>query len=428
MPILALSFCRMNRTRSIPFLFFLLLPLSLSGQQPGEVNWREEIDLLGRELSRRHPDLFFQTDSTHFYRALANVADHAGGKTPLGIAVELQKVLAGMGDAHTRVNYHYYIRKEYILPVECYWFQEGIHVLRAREGYEHLLGKRITAINGTPVEQVIDSLATLITRRNPSLVMHHVPAMITWAELLEHFGFCRSDRLEISLADMQGNTSSIEISLPARKSEMMAVKTDSLPMGWVDRKSLFREVYLPDERLYYIQYNKCWSREAEKLFGSGASALFLPSFREFEKEVVHTIRKEEVERLVFDLRFNGGGNSVQGTRFIRKIKRTGIGTRARVYLIVGRGTFSSAIINAVEIMEAFDVLVLGENTGGKPNHFGEVRRFVLPESKMVVSHATKYFTLMDDDPPAIIPDIHTPDTFVSFMKGIDPSLEAAREH
>ncbi len=419
----------MARFRSISLLFVLFLFTSLlPGQQEERVDWQYEIDLLGRELASRHKELFFHTDSAAFFRSLDRVADQAGDKSVFHVSVELQQVMAGLGDAHTQVNYHYFIDKQSILPLECYWFKDGLHILRAREDYQEMLGKKIRAINRYPIEQVIDSMSTLITSHNPSLVKNAIPRMITWAQLLDHFGFGGSGTVELQLENPEGALNSRIIELPARESEMVPVQPDSVPLGWQDRKFFFRQVYLPGDRLYYIQYNKCWSREAEKLFGSGASALFMPSFKEFEKEVLETIRREDVEKLVLDLRFNSGGNSLQGTRFIHKLGKTKIRKHAKVYLLVGRKTFSSAMINAVDLMETFDVVTLGENTGGKPNHFGEVKRFVLPESNLVVNYSTKYFTLLDEDPPAIIPDIHTPDTFEEYMKGTDPALEAVRNH
>ncbi|MCK4750489.1 MAG: hypothetical protein KAT15_25705, partial [Bacteroidales bacterium] len=194
------------------------------------------------------------------------------------------------------------------------------------------------------------------------------------------------------------------------------------------RRSFFRDRYFPGEKIYYIQYNKCWSREAEEEYGSGASALFMPSFREFEKKVIQTVRNKEVDQLIFDLRFNGGGSSFQGTRFIKKLRRTGLRKTSRVYLVVGRKTFSSAIINALDLMNAFEVVTVGEPTGGKPNHYGEVKRFVMPRSNMVVNCSTRYFKLIDGDPPAIIPDIQTPVTFTQFMNGADPFFEAILNH
>jgi hypothetical protein len=373
---------------------------------------------------KRHPDLFFNTDSASFYRAMDRVVDRSQGKSLFEVSVMLQQVVAGLGDAHTLVNYHYLIDNQEILPLECYWFEDGLYIIRAREAYGALLGKRITGVNQFPLAQVVDSLTTLISGQTPSMVKNQIPRMITWTQLLTYFGFSKPGLVTLLLEEPLGEKQSFTIELPSRESNMEAVNRDKLPFAWEERKEFFRDSYMPDKEVYYIQYNKCWSREAEEQFGSGASALFMPSFREFEKKVLHTIRTEKVKKLVLDMQFNGGGNSLQGTGFIKKLARTNIGDHAGVFLILGRGTFSSALINAVDFMETFQVVLVGEDSGGKPNHYGEIERFVLPRSNLVISCSTRYFTLVAGDPPAIHPDISAPMSFTDFMNGLDPALEA----
>jgi len=419
----------MNTIRAFSILLILLLSGSLLRAAPEkEINWEEEIAGLGRELAARHADLFFATDSASFYRDLSRVADKARGKSVLEVGIMLQQVVAGLGDANTAVNYHFLIDKSLILPFECYWFEDGLHVLNYWEDYESLAGKRIISINNFPVQQVIDSLSTLISGATPALVRNSIPMMITWSQLLQYFGFSDQSRFEIEAGNPGEESARVLIVLPSVESEHVSVGPDPLPLGWQDTKVFFRDRYFPADKLYYIQYNKCWSREAEEDFGSGASALFMPSFKEFEKEALKAARKKEIEKLVLDLRYNNGGNPLQGTSFIRKMKKTGIDKRAKVYLIVGRKTVAAAIINAVDVMKTFNPVVVGENTGGKPNHFGEVHRFVLTTSNLVVSYSTKYFTLLEEDPPTLMPDIQAPDKFKEYMQGRDPAMEAIREN
>ena len=121
-------------------------------------------------------------------------------------------------------------------------------------------------------------------------------------------------------------------------------------------------------------------------------------------------------------------STAQGTKLIRKIAKTKLRGNGSTYLMVGRKTFSSAIINSVDLIKEMNAVVVGEETGGRPNHFGEVDRFVLPESRLVVSYSTKYFKLLDEDIPSIIPDIPAPLTYSQYMSGTDPALEVILNH
>lgn len=400
----------------------------ISAQQDQSIDWKYEIDLLGKELAQKHINLFFQTDSVEFFNALDRIAEQARGKSIFHVSVQLQQVLATMGDAHTRMNYHFNVDGDAILPLECYWFEEGIYILKTRREYQDILGKKLTAINGYPMDRVIDSLSTLIVNENPFLIKAELPKMIPWIQLLEHFGFADRNGLELELEDTRGQVLKHRIDLPPKEGEAMSAKSDGLPLGWQDRKSFFRDRFFPDEKIYYIQYNKCWSREAEEEFGSGASALFMPSFREFEKKVFHSIWKQDIDILVFDMRFNMGGNSQQGTKFIKKLSKTKLNGTGKIYLLIGRQTFSSAILNTMDFVKLTDVVLVGEGTGGRPNHYGEVNRFVLPESNLVVSYSTKYFKVLEEDPPSIIPEIEASPSFKDFMNGTDRAMEAIRDH
>ena len=418
---------RVIRTLSV---LLLLCPVLASGnlaaQTDGEIDWDYEIDLLGRELAEKHPDLFFKTDSAFFFSEMRKVAAETPGKSHFYIAVKLQQIMAKMGDAHTLVNYHFHVDKSLILPVESYWFEDGIYIIQTDRKYEALLGKRLTAINGTPLNVVIDSLSTLLVNDNQSLIKYHVPRMLTWSQLLSHFGFSDTEKVNLQVVNEMGTEENVTVNLPASLGELVEVRSDAVPLGWQDQTSYFREYYFEGEKIYYIQYNRCWSREVEEDYGSGATALFMPSFKEFEKEVFQVLKKKEVDKLIFDLRFNSGGHPAQGKTFIEDLHKAKIKGKGKFYLLVGRKTSSEALINAIDYMNYDGVVVVGEETGGRPNHFGDVKRFVLPESGLIVSHSTRYFHLMEEDPSAILPDVVAPETFNLFIEGVDPALEAVR--
>ena len=65
-------------------------------------------------------------------------------------------------------------------------------------------------------------------------------------------------------------------------------------------------------------------------------------------------------------------------------------------------------------------IFVGEETGGKPNHFGEVRSFKLPNSGLEVSYSTKYFKKSDKYINSFTPDYIIKESFVDLKKGIDP--------
>jgi hypothetical protein len=398
----------------------------LGAQSEPEIDWDYEIDLLGRELAEKHPNLFFRRDSAFFFHEMQKVAAEAPGKSHFHIAVKLQQILAKMGDAHTLVNYHFHVDKSLILPIESYWFKDGIYITQTDREYEVLLGKKLSAINGIPLHVIIDSLSTLLVHDSPSQIKYHVPRMLTWSQLLSFFGFSDVKNIQIHVTNAAGEEEKVSMHLPASLGELVEVEGETLPLGWQDPKAYFREQYVEKDKIYYIQYNRCWSREVEEDHGSGAVALFMPSFKEFQKQVFKVLRKKEVDKLIFDLRFNSGGHPDQGSEFVRELHKAPIKGKGQFYLFVGRKTQAEAMINALDFMRDANVVVVGEESGGRPNHFGEVKRFVLPESGLIVSHSSRYFKLLEEDPASLVPDVEASISFQQYLDGVDPALEAVR--
>jgi hypothetical protein len=150
----------------------------------------------------------------------------------------------------------------------------------------------------------------------------------------------------------------------------------------------------------------------------------MPSFKEFEKRITQNLRRNQIDKLVLDLRFNDGGQPDQGNLLIRKISRIYPRGKGRCYLIVGRKTEGAALENAVEFTVETGALVFGEPSGGKPNHFSGVNRFVLPESGLVVNYSTRFISLVQGDPPSLQPERETPLSYIQYLSGSDPAMEA----
>jgi C-terminal processing protease CtpA/Prc len=101
-----------------------------------------------------------------------------------------------------------------------------------------------------------------------------------------------------------------------------------------------------------------------------------------------------------------------------------INQKGRLFVIIGRRTFSSAILNALDLKKKTAAVFYGEPTGGKPNHFGEIETLTLPHLKLKVSYSTKYFQFVDGDDPSLMPDVLVELTLDDYLALRDPVLEA----
>ena len=84
----------------------------------------------------------------------------------------------------------------------------------------------------------------------------------------------------------------------------------------------------------------------------------------------------DYSRILLDLRNNGGGSDGVIWRLLA-VLRQAMDDGAEVVGLIGETTFSSAVINAVELQEMGAVLV-GEPASGSVDHFGSVDTAALP--------------------------------------------------
>jgi hypothetical protein len=64
--------------------------------------------------------------------------------------------------------------------------------------------------------------------------------------------------------------------------------------------SFLHKTYFKEDSIVYIQYNRCWSRELEKILGSRKRAKSFPSFGKFQKEIFKQIENNAMSKIVFD--------------------------------------------------------------------------------------------------------------------------------
>ncbi len=405
----------------------VLLIISIIGfsQTTDSINWDSDIDFLREELSLKHKNFFTVRSKVEFDNELNKVKCNIKNLTDVEIVLSLQQIVASFGDSHTRLNNSDFINRDNNLPLRLYWFKDGIYIIATTKENEAILGQKIVKINNYPIHDVCDSLSTLHAMDNKSMKKSIVPNLIYNVELLRFFDFSEDDVYKLDLETYTGIKSTYDIKPEIlNEKNRVALKRDTIAYCWQNRSDLFTEKYFSNDSIYYLQYNRCLSREIMEKHGDKERAKEYPSFNDYKNTVFLKIKKNPINKFVFDMQFNGGGSSRQGTKFIKKLSKSRkINNRGKIYVIIGRRTFSSAIINTMDFKKNTDAVLVGEETGGKPNHFGEIKSFVLPSSKVSITYSTKYFKYTDEDVTTITPDVIIETSFEDYINGIDPIYE-----
>ena len=101
--------------------------------------------------------------------------------------------------------------------------------------------------------------------------------------------------------------------------------------------------------------------------------------------------------------------------------------RGRLYLLVGRATFSAAGNFAADVERFTKALLVGEPTGGGVNQYGDATAVTLPATGWNVSIATSYVQrgAPGDRRLAVDPDIRVDLTSTDYFAKRDPALARA---
>jgi tetratricopeptide (TPR) repeat protein len=135
-----------------------------------------------------------------------------------------------------------------------------------------------------------------------------------------------------------------------------------------------------------------------------------------------------VERVVLDIRTNGGGNNFLNRFLVKEIiRRPQLDTPNRFFVLIGRGVFSAAqnLVNELDFYT--NATFVGEPTGNAPNQYGDARLLELPNSKLRIFVSSLYWqghSAMDTR-TWFTPDIFVEMTSADYRAKRDPILETA---
>ncbi len=398
----------------------VLISISFYAQN-ANINWITDLDYLQSEFPQKHCN-FGKLNNQSFNSDIENIKRNVKNLNDFEIAIQLQQAIARLGDSHSGSNITPFINKQQILPLGLQWFNDGLYILHTTNEYKSILGLKLTAINNFPLQTITDSLSTLIAVENEAMVKTSIPKFIPMLQLLQYFKFANTNEVTLQLCNSDGITSEHSIKVASINRENRAsYHIKNIPLCYQNERDWFHGYYQEKDHIYYIKYSNCWSKELQIKYKDGRNADRLPSFVAFEEQTLKDINSLSIDKIIFDVRFNSGGNSTQGTAFIVKLaKYLKTHPDVKIYGVIGRKTFSSAILNAMDLKKICHAPLVGVETSGSPNHFGEVRSFKLPQSGLNVNYSTKYFQRIDGDVHTIVPDHFEEATFAQFKQGIDP--------
>jgi hypothetical protein len=81
------------------------------------------------------------------------------------------------------------------------------------------------------------------------------------------------------------------------------------------------------------------------------------------------------------------------------------------------------MVNAIDFRKETNAILVGEPIGERPNSYSENDEMTLPNSRLVVSYSTRYYKFVDEDVPAVLPDVRIDAAWPDFRAGRDAIMD-----
>jgi len=396
------------------------------------VRWREDLRYLAAEMPKRHRNLYHNLSPTEFARAVRRLDARIPTLRRHQVILELARLVARVGDGHTNVAP---ARDPKIgfqaLPLRLYLFSDGLWIRAADSAHAELVGSRIVRIGRASVVQAVAAVGPLVGRDNDMGLEFAAPFLLVMPEVLQGLGLIDDMQRVPLVLERYGQQRTVVLE-PSGPAPLMARDTDrswEVPDRWTDARgeperwplwlrqpgNKFWFEYLPAQRALYVQFNEVNDKPDETV------ARFADSLFGFA-------RAHGAERLVLDLRLNGGGNGEFNRPLVLGLIRAErLDVRGHLFVLIGRRTFSAAQFLATELENWTDAIFVGEPTASRGNQYGDSYRITLPNSGVTVRVSTLYWQLSDprDTRPWTPPEVATDLSFADYRANRDPALEAA---
>lgn len=358
--------------------------------------WREDLRYMAEQMPKYHKNLFHTMSREQFDAAIKRLHERIPQLARHQIIVEMAKIVAMVGDGHTNI---YPTRDQKIgfraLPVKLYLFKDGLFVRAAEREHARLVGARVTKIGNSSVEESIAKVQEMLGRDNEMGVRFFAPHLLVMPEILHAFGIV-GDMENVPLLIEKGGKQETVTLKPAGLAEMLPPDTDTTWINkpnWVDLRdgatnpqplwlrdpnNKFWFEYFPEKRIVYAQMNQGTNKENETI-------------ADFSKRLFAFVEANPVDKLIFDLRLNRGGNGQLFRPLELAIIKSKINERGKLFVLIGRSTWSASQFLLNNLEKYTNVIFVGEPSASKGNVYGDSRRITLPNSGMTVRVSVYYW-------------------------------------
>ena len=393
---------------------------------PGTEGWRADLALLALELPRIHPAPFTKVSRSEWDAAVLELEGRLPGLTGAQATVAFQQLVALIQDAHTSINplFEPTLRRD-IYPVEFYRFEDGVFIRRAAAEVAELVGAKVLRYGVVSADSALAAVAPTVSADNEWWIRGQAALRLSLASVALGLGLVEDPGALTLVIERRGVVDTVTVGTVTLN--VTGHGAPFPPASWVDMAPADGPLWLahPGE-LWWTE----WLPESNTLYvmeRAIITAMGHQTHAAFWRGVFAAVDSLKADRLILDLRTNGGGNGFLSRHIVKGIvQRPQFDRPGGFYVITGRRTFSAAM-NLVNELEYYtSATFVGEPTGSSPRSFGDHEPINLPNSGLTVLVSSVWHQGHDvhDSRDFVAPWLYAPITSSEYARGYDPVLAA----
>ena len=393
--------------------------------------WQDDLRFLQNIVHTEYPFLFKKVTAEDFDAAVEQLYNEIPSLETHELPVAFSRIVAMFEYGHTQLPFST-VAKNGVLPINLYHFSDGIYVEGAQINHEKTLGAKVLKVGGMPVDEALTLIRPVVPAENDQYFKAYGLRFLTVLDVLHAQGVIPNASDEVTLTLEKDNVvfeymfpripleeMSRSYTLTNANDNWLSVRDQSktpLYLKYLNDKYYYFE-YLSDLKTVYVRQSSVFNDDSETL-------------KDFYKRLFEFIDSNAVDKLVYDVRLNGGGNNYNNIHLIKGLMaRPDINKRGHFFYIIGRNTFSACQNLTNDIGTFTEAIMVGEPTAENVNFYGDARREVLPNSKLPVylSYAWWQDKPQWENRDGTLPHIAVDMSFEDYANNQDPVLEAALE-
>ncbi len=379
--------------------------------------YRHDLRFLLHEAKRIHYAPFRATSDQEFEALAQKLSAEIPQLSDEQIFVRMMAIVRRLDDGHSVLRR---TGRPSRLPLQFFRYPEGLYITAALSPNADLVGAKVLRIGDRSTDEALNLVEDITSRDNPMTLLAFTPWVLSSMTILRGLEIVKGDDpVPLEVEDAGGKTRRVELAasdkIPAGKDWICEVAGcgKPLPLSSWSRDKTYWFADLPEGNAMYCQINGIGTNDHK-------------SMSDFCKELFEAVSRPEVETLVLDLRYNGGGDTFTNPPLIEGIMRSEkLQKPGSLFVIIGRDTFSAAQNTTSELERRTKAILVGEPTGSRPNFIGESLRIPLPYSGWVLGVSDLWWqhSMAMDYRVWTPPHLYAPPTAAAFRSHVDPCLE-----